>query len=311
MFLESEAGAQAGAAGSAAQRPWPGWAPYPGRSRDNIGCFGVFAVLKHNVYYFTVSLLVLLLVGHVTRSGASDWLAAPLSLFCCYLMANKRCRLWACAVLLGRVSCGSCCGWMRSSQRQAVSSSSGSCELFFVAPPAPPVGPGPGSSAHKFAHPQEDGKMSACVSAGCAALEALSSPAWLTPSPPFAAQISVEPFKLSPNKSRRAAVHPGWPAAQLAVPLVCLQLFLLCSAPGLLVEASILRANGGGCCPQHGEEKSLQSLMQAEGGWAPFRPDITILIALMLLLVWAGRGGRGGGAESPVSTAPSAASQCS
>lgn len=131
MFLESEAGAQAGAAGSAAQRPWPGWAPDPGRSWNNIGCFGVFAVLKHNVYYFTVSLLVLLLVGHVTRRGASDWLAAPLSLFCCYLMANKRCRLWACAVLMGRVSCGSCCGWMRSSQRQAVSSSSGSCELFF------------------------------------------------------------------------------------------------------------------------------------------------------------------------------------
>lgn len=49
--------------------------------------------------------------------------------------------------------------------------------------------------------------------------------------------------------------------------------------------------------PQHGEEKSLQSFVQEEeveeGGWAPFMPNITILIALMLFLVWT-EGGRGG-----------------
>lgn len=48
---------------------------------------------------------------------------------------------------------------------------------------------------------------------------------------------------------------------------------------------------------QHGEEKSLQSFMQEveeEGGWAPFMPNITILIALMLFLVWAGGEGMQG-----------------
>lgn len=44
--------------------------------------------------------------------------------------------------------------------------------------------------------------------------------------------------------------------------------------------------------------------MEEEGGWAPFMPNITILIALMLFLVWKGGGVAGKGeTESPVSTA--------
>lgn len=42
--------------------------------------------------------------------------------------------------------------------------------------------------------------------------------------------------------------------------------------------------------------KSLQSFVQEvveEGGWAPFMPNITILIALMLFLVWRGGGRQG------------------
>lgn len=68
----------------------------------------LFAGLKHNVYYFIVSLLVLVLLGHVTRSGARDWLAAPLSLFCCYLMAT----FVSIVDLCGSVWSG--CGWLRS-----------------------------------------------------------------------------------------------------------------------------------------------------------------------------------------------------
>lgn len=87
-----------------------------------------------------------------------------------------------------------------------------------------------------------------------------------------------------------------------------LYLILVCvfSSLSLIVEASILRGKGVVSSPlQHGEEKSLQSFVQEveeEGGWAPFMPNITILIALMLFLVGGGRGGREQ-AESPVSTA--------
>lgn len=53
--------------------------------------FRVFGVVKQPVYYFIVSLLVLLLVGHVTCSGAFDWRADTLSLFYYYLKGAKRC----------------------------------------------------------------------------------------------------------------------------------------------------------------------------------------------------------------------------
>lgn len=82
MFL-SEAAAQQqlrAKLSSVPQTPLAQFASSSGPSWNDSASFGVFAVLKHNVYYFIVCLLVLVLVGHVTRSGACDWLAAPLSL---------------------------------------------------------------------------------------------------------------------------------------------------------------------------------------------------------------------------------------
>lgn len=59
------------------------------------------------------------------------------------------------------------------------------------------------------------------------------------------------------------------------------------------------------------KKKTLQSLMQEEeeerrgGGWAPFMPNITILIALMLFLVWMEDGGwRGRGGRKPSQHSP-------
>ena len=54
------------------------------------------------------------------------------------------------------------------------------------------------------------------------------------------------------------------------------------SALSLVVEASILWREGGGFFPNM-EKKSAE--FRAGGGWAPFMPNITILIALMLFLV--------------------------
>lgn len=51
--------------------------------------FPVSGAFKHPVYYFILSLLVLFLAGHVTRSGACDWLAGSLSLSSSYLMAES------------------------------------------------------------------------------------------------------------------------------------------------------------------------------------------------------------------------------
>lgn len=48
--------------------------------------FRVFGVVKQPVYHFILSLLVLFLVCHVTRSGACDWRADTLSLFYYYFM---------------------------------------------------------------------------------------------------------------------------------------------------------------------------------------------------------------------------------
>lgn len=93
----------------------------------------------------------------MTRSGACDWLAAPLSLFCCSLMASRRCRPWACAVLLGRVWCGSCCGWTRSSP-----AAGGVCGT------ARPAGRSRSRQQRTRVHRPEDGNMSACLAAWCA-----------------------------------------------------------------------------------------------------------------------------------------------
>lgn len=102
--------------------------------------------------------------------------------------------------------------------------------------------------------------------------------------------LQLQPLNLLHSSTSSSCVTiqlwPGcWLLGVLVVCVVVLSLFFQFGSGSFHFETE-------GVPPLTWRGKSLQSFVQEvveEGGWAPFMPNITILIALMLFLVWRGR----------------------